>query len=397
MNVQLADQNFVSAVIGAIQNVTGSQPQALHEPRFDGNEKEYLLDCITTGYVSSVGPYVDLFESKLAEITGARHAIAVVNGTAALHICLLLAGVGTGDEVLIPAMSFIATANAVTYCGATAHFIDSQESDLGINVQKLDEYLTRISYKRNGLVINKLTGSIIRAIVPMHCFGHPSNLTDIENLAKKYNLVLIEDAAESLGSTFRGKHTGTFGALGAISFNGNKIVTTGGGGAILTDSDDLASRAKHLTKTARVAHAWDFIHDEVGFNYRMPNINAALGCAQIENLDFEVESKRSLAAKYRRAFEKIEGLSFVTEPDNCKSNYWLQTIILNKDFSKYKEEILRASNQIGISTRPVWKLLNSLPPYLKNPSMDLSGSASLERRIINLPSSAKLDGGKKNA
>jgi len=391
MNPQSADPDFVSAVINAIQTVVGSQPQALHEPRFEGNEGVYLLDCISTGYVSSVGPYVDLFESKLAQFTGAKYAIAVVNGTAALHVCLLLAGVRTGDEVLIPAMSFIATANAVSYCGATAHFVDSQESDLGINVQKLDEYLAKITNKENGFSVNKSTGSIIRAIIPMHCFGHPSNLVDLQKLAEKYNLVLIEDSAESLGSTYDDKHTGTFGLLGAISFNGNKIVTTGGGGAVLTNNEKLAARAKHITKTARIAHEWDFIHDEVGFNYRMPNINAALGCAQLETLNFEIESKRSLASKYKIAFEGIEGLRFFTEPDKCKSNYWLQSILLNEEYAKYKEEILRASNQIGISTRPVWRLLNSLKPYLKNPSMSLVGSTSLEKRIINLPSSAKLD------
>lgn len=390
MNTRISSSAFVESVIEAIKSVIGDSPQSLHEPRFIGKEKEYLLDCISTGVVSSIGSYVDSFEQELVEFTGAKHAIAVVNGTAALHISLLLAGVQAGDEVLIPSLTFVATANAVSYCGGVAHFVDSEESTLGIDVSKLRKYLEENTRIHKEALINKKTNARIRAIVPMHCFGHPSDIQGLIELATDFKLILVEDAAESLGSTYLGRHTGTFGLTGAISFNGNKIITTGGGGAVLTDDDEIAKRGRHISKTARIPHKLNFIHDEIGYNYRMPNINAALGLAQIEGIETEIKNKRSLAANYREVFKQIEGLKFLDESRKSRSNYWLQTIILSEQLAFLRDEILLETNAVGISTRPAWNLISELKPYRTNPSMELSGSKNLVKRILNLPSSAKL-------
>jgi aminotransferase in exopolysaccharide biosynthesis len=337
--------------------------------------------------VSSVGKFVDEFEEKLAEFTGAKYAISVVNGTSALHIALKLAGVQPGDEVLIPALTFVATANAVSYCGATPHFVDSEEHTLGINVSKLREYLNSIVDFDLNRSINKFTGKVIRAIVPMHTFGHPSDLDGLQLLSRDFNLVLIEDAAESLGSFYKRKHTGTFGLLSATSFNGNKTITTGGGGAILTDDEYLAKRAKHLTTTARTSHLWKYDHDEIGYNYRMPNINAALGCAQLEQLPLKLNKKRELYSRYKNAFNHVEGIKLFEEPKNCESNFWLQTLLLNHDYSQNMELLLEQTNFSGIATRPSWKLMTKLRPYQAAPSMELRTSVSLAERIVNIPSS----------
>ena len=281
MNKEIKSTDFVNQVVDAIRRVAGTKPVGLHEPTFDGNEWKYLKECLDSSYVSSVGKFVDQFEENLAEYTGAKYAISVVNGTSALHIALKLAGVQPGDEVLVPALTFIATANAVSYCGATPHFVDSEEHTLGIDASKLRSYLNLIVDVEFNQSINKVTGKVIRAIVPMHTFGHPSDLDALLSISNDFNIVLVEDAAESLGSYYKGQHTGTFGLLSATSFNGNKTITTGGGGAILTNDEWLAKRAKHLTTTAKKAHQWEYDHDEIGYNYRMPNINAALGCAQL--------------------------------------------------------------------------------------------------------------------
>ena len=381
---------FISQIINAIIEVVGPGPVALHEPRFDGNEWLYLKECLDSNYVSSVGKYVDQFEQSLANYTGAKYAISVVNGTAALQIALKLAGVNSGEEVLVPALTFVATANAVSHLGAIPHFVDSEESSLGIDVLKLREYLNANTEEQSGLCVNKSTNRVIRALVPMHTFGHPSDLEQLLLIARDFNLVLVEDAAESLGSFYKGKHTGTFGLLGSLSFNGNKTITTGGGGAILTNDEALARRAKHLTTTAKISHKWEFDHDEIGYNYRMPNINAALGCAQIEKLPEKIIAKRELFKRYKEEFKRISGASIFEESSNCQSNYWLQTLLLEDDNLRLRDSLLDASNNIGIRTRPVWKLMSNIAPYGNSPAMSLEGANSLYRRAINLPSSPAL-------
>ena len=381
---------LADAVVGAIRQVVGPGPTALHEPSFDGNEWIYLKECLDSTYVSSVGKFVDQFENELSSYTGAKYAISVVNGTAALQIALKLSGVQSGDEVLIPALTFVATANAVAYCDAIPHFVDSEARTLGIDAPKLREYLNGISSQQSGKCINTATGRVIRALVPMHTFGNPSDMESLLSIAHDFNIVLVEDAAESLGSLYQGQHTGTFGLLGTLSFNGNKTITTGGGGAILTNSEALARHAKHLTTTAKLPHTWEFLHDEVGYNYRMPNINAALGCAQLEQLTSKLAAKRQLFLRYQNAFADIKGVTLFKEPENCRSSYWLQSLVLDERESDNRNLILQATNNAGIMTRPVWVLLSELAPYTQSPCMDLSTSHSLSRRIINIPSSPGL-------
>ncbi|MCJ8007604.1 LegC family aminotransferase [Lederbergia wuyishanensis] len=363
----------------------------LHEPTFGETEIEYVTDCIRTGWVSSVGKYVDDFEEKLAEYTGVKRAVAVVNGTAALHIALKVAGVQTNDEVFMPALTFVATANAATYLQAIPHFVDVSEETLGLDPVKLEDYIQEIGEMRNGQLVNKKTSRIIRAVVPMHTFGHPVDLDPLIELCGKYNLMLVEDAAESLGSFYKGKHTGCFGIAGALSFNGNKIMTTGGGGAILTNDEKLADYAKHITTTAKVPHRWEYVHDEIGFNYRMPNINAALGCAQLEKLDSFLASKRQLTNSYMKLFEQVEGMNVYNEPIFAKSNYWLQTLIIASP--KYKrDEILETLNSEGILARPMWKPLDELSPYAYCPKGDLTTTNKIDNMIINLPSTPPIGG-----
>ena len=384
---------LANQVTEAIRSVVGSGPKALHEPTFSGNEWDYLKECLDSTFVSSVGKFVDRFEHDLAQYTGANYAVATVNGTAALHIALKLAGVVSGDEVLIPTFTFVATANAVTYCNAYPHFVDSEEDTLGIDVAKLRTYLLKNTKFVDGLCVNTLSGRIIRAVVPMHTFGHPVDMDGLIDLASEFKLVVVEDAAESLGSTYKGQHTGTLGKLGVLSFNGNKTITTGGGGAILTNEPELARRAKHLTTTAKLAHAWEYRHDEVGYNYRMPNINAALGCAQLEQLPQLLKAKRDLFSRYQSAFNKVDGVRLMSEPIGCSSNYWLQTIMLSADNSDSRDAILAATNNAGYMTRPTWVLMNELEQFSSMPCMDLSGAQSLSERVINIPSSTYLGEG----
>jgi perosamine synthetase len=385
-----SSNTFANKVAAAIREVVGPNPVALHEPSFEGNEWLYLNECLDSTFVSSVGKYVDQFETDLANYTGSKYAISVVNGTAALQIALKLAGVQPEDEVLIPALTFVATANAVAYCNAVPHFVESEEHTLGIDSAKLREYLQENSSQHSGQCINKVTGRVIRALVPMHTFGHPSDMEGLLSIARDFDIALVEDAAESLGSYYLGQHTGTFGLFGTLSFNGNKTITTGGGGAILTNNDDLARHAKHLTTTAKLPHSWEFRHDEIGYNYRMPNINAALGCAQLEQLPVKLAAKRNLFDRYRVAFAQIKGVTLFKEPQNCQSNYWLQTLVLDENESDSQNLILESTNKVGIMTRPVWVLLNELTPFKDSPSMDLSTARSLSRRIINIPSSPGL-------
>jgi perosamine synthetase len=326
----------------------------------------------------------------LATFTGAKRAVAVVNGTAALHMSLLLAGVEAGDEVLLPALTFIATANAVAYCQAKPHFVDSEERSLGMDASALRDYLQATTEMRNGHCINLRTGQVIRAMVPMHTFGHPVDIDALLSVAHDFHLQLIEDAAESLGSTVGGRHTGTFGVMGALSFNGNKTITTGGGGAILTDDLELAARAKHLTTTAKVSHRWNFMHDAVGFNYRLPNINAALGCAQLEQLPSFLLDKRRLHKVYQSIFSNVQGVRLVAEPDGCRSNYWLQALLLDESLANERDAVLSASNDVGLMTRPAWGLMHRMPMYSSAPRAPLPVAESIERRLINIPSSAGL-------
>ena len=380
--------SIVDALRAILPQKEGMIP--LHEPIFAGSEWEYVKECIDTGWVSSVGKYVDEFERRLAEFTGVKRAVAVVNGTAALHICLKLAGVERNDEVLIPALTFIATANSVIYCDAVPHLVDSETVSLGVDARKLDAWLREITVERNGETFNKRTGRRIKALVPMHVFGHPVDLDALAEVCRRFRLELIEDAAESIGSYYKGVHTGNAGKMSALSFNGNKIVTTGGGGAILTNDEELGRHAKHLTTTAKVPHRWEFFHDETGYNYRMPNINAALGCAQLEQLPSFLAAKRRLAHRYRDVFASVEGVRFVDEPEYGTSNFWLNAILLDSELAAERDAVLSATNDMGMMTRPAWTLMNRLPMYSSCPAMDLSTAESIERRLVNIPSSANL-------
>ncbi len=377
--------------LAALQAVLpGGRPLALHEPLFGGNEWAYVKECIDTGWVSSVGKYVDEFERRLTEVTGSRHAVATVNGTAALHVALKLTGVQPGDEVLVPALSFVATANAVAHCGATPHFADSDEKTLGLDADALRDHLTSLADRSGGLARNKHTGRKLAAIVPMHAFGHPADIDGLLAVSADFGIPLVEDAAESLGSFYYGRHTGTFGLFGALSFNGNKIITTGGGGAILTQDAELARHARHITTTAKRPHRWEFFHDEVAWNYRLPNLNAALGCAQLERLDEFLDSKRALADRYRAAFADDPEMRFVDEPVNCRSNYWLSTILLCKPSATLRDRLLAVANDAGLMARPAWTLLNRLPMYAACPAAPLPVAGRLAEAIINLPSSPSL-------
>jgi perosamine synthetase len=374
-----------SEIANGIKVIHKKEFVPLHEPTFNEKEVDYVTDCIRTGWVSSVGKYVDRFEAELATYTGVKRAVAVVNGTAALHIALKIAGVKAGDEVLIPSLSFVATANAVTYLQAIPHFIDVSEKTLGVDPWKLEVYLDEVGEVHGNKFINKKTGKIIKAVVPMHTFGHPVELDKLIDVCEHYHLVLVEDAAESLGSTYKGKHTGSFGLVNAVSFNGNKIITTGGGGAILTNDDKLADYAKHITTVAKIPHAYEYMHDEIGYNYRMPNINAALGCAQLEKMNTFFASKRELTNKYINLFKHVDGIDLFTENDNTISNYWLQTLIIDPVLHN-RDEILNNLNSVGVMSRPIWTPLHELAPYKNCPKSDLSITVELKGRIINIPS-----------
>jgi len=381
------------AVVNTIRSVLrrDSEPVALHEPIFNGNEWAYVRECIDSGWVSSVGQFVDRFERELADYVGVKRAVAVVNGTAALHVCLKLVGVEKGDEVLVPALTFVATANAVSYCGAIPHFVDSDESTLGMDPRKLESYLSEIAIMQTWGCMNKRSGRRIKAVVPMHTFGHPVDLDPLVEICNRYKLELVEDAAESLGSYYKGTHTGNWGKISAVSFNGNKVITTGGGGAILTNDDELGQSAKHLTTTARVPHKWSFLHDQIGFNYRMPNINAALGCAQLEQLPQFLRKKRRLADHYQKAFATVYGVRFFTEPTFAQSNYWLNVLLLERTVADKRDALLDATNDQGIMTRPAWTLMHELKMYDSCPRMEsLESAIDIERRLINIPSSANL-------
>lgn len=355
----------------------------LHEPVFFGNEKKYLNECIDSTFVSSVGKFVNQFEEMMAKYTGAKYAIATVNGTAALHIALKLVGTDEKSEVITQPLTFIATCNAISYCNATPIFVDVDKDTMGLSPESLLTFLQTETIQKEGSCYNKTTGKKITAVVPMHTFGHPCKIDEIATICHEYNIALVEDAAESLGSYYKDQHTGTFGKVAAFSFNGNKTITTGGGGMIITDDEVLAKHAKHLTTTAKVPHPYEYIHDEIGYNYRLPNLNAALGCAQMEILDIILNNKRSLSKAYNDFFRK-ENIYFVKELENSKVNYWLNAIVL-KD-KKQRDLFLKETNKSGVMTRPIWALMNKLEMFKECQSTDLPNALWLEERVVNIPS-----------
>ena len=359
----------------------------LHEPKFIGNEKKYINECIDSSFVSSVGKYVDIFEEKISRYTGAKYAVATSNGTSALHLSLLLADVNQNDEVITQPLTFVATCNAISYCGAKPIFVDVDRETMGLSAAALKDFFNENTTITLGKCINKKTGKTIKACIPMHSYGHPCKIEEIRELCDKHNVFLIEDAAESLGSKYKGRHTGTFGQAGILSFNGNKIITSGGGGCIVTNDKELAKKAKHLSTTAKVSHEWKFIHDSIGYNYRMPNLNAALLVAQLENLDIFVTKKRNLAKLYENFFTNSD-YSFLKEPANCESNYWLNTILLKN--KNERDDFLEFSNKNGIMTRPIWRLMNKLEMFNDCQCGDIKNAEYFAERAVNIPSSVNL-------
>ena len=374
----------VSAVIGDIP-----RPVALHEPLFAGNENSYVKSCIDEGWVSSVGAFVNRFEKDLADFCGAPRAVVVVNGTCAIHAALVVMGIKSGDEVIIPALTFVATANAVVHAGAVPHFVDVEETSLGMDPRALAAHLENVATRQGGQTVNKLTGRPIRALMPVHIFGHPCRLEELAAIAREWNLVLVEDATEALGATQEGRPVGSR-HTAVFSFNGNKIVTTGGGGAVTTHDEELYQRLKHLTTTAKRPHQWAFLHDQVGYNYRMPNLNAALGVAQLEQAPRFLAAKRALAAAYMRAFEGMSGVRVLPTPPGTESNYWLVSLVADEPVDGWLDATLHALHDVGLQCRPIWHPLHMLPMYREHPRADLSRTESLARRLISLPSSVKL-------
>jgi len=371
-----------------IHDLYGAPEVPLHAPCFIGNEKKYLAECVDTTFVSSVGQFVDRFEEKMAQYTGAARAVTCVNGTNALHLALLLVGVVRGDEVLTQALTFIATCNAIRYIDAHPVFLDVDQSTMGLSPDAMREWLSRNAEIKDSQCFNKNTQRRIKACVPMHTFGHPARIDEIAAVCEEYHIELVEDAAESLGSLYKGQHTGLFGRVGVISFNGNKTITTGGGGMLLLNNEELGAQAKHLTTQAKVPHRWEFIHNRVGYNYRMPNINAALGCAQLEHLEEFVLNKRETAEKYHAFFATIDDMDYFVEPENCRSNYWLNTILL-KD-RQAQQDFLQYTNDHGVMTRPAWQLMNRLEMFKGCETDGLKHTQWLEERIVNIPSSVNL-------
>jgi len=376
--------NSFDAIVKTVREIYGSGFVPLHRPVFEGSERQYLIDCIDSNFVSSVGAKVTEFESLIAEFTGARFAVATVNGTAALHIALQLAGVTRGEEVLSQALTFVATCNAISYIGAKPVFIDVDVDTLGLSPVALQNWLENNAERQGGFAWNRTTGARLAACVPMHTFGLPCRIAELAEICEQWGIPLVEDAAESLGSYVGTGHTGTFGKLGTLSFNGNKIITTGGGGMLITNDENLAKRAKHLTTTAKVPHDFEFVHDEVGYNYRLPNLNAALGCAQMERLAIMLEIKAEIALRYQELCAN-EGIHYVGSIEGAKANYWLNAILL--DSREERDAFLQQSNASGVMTRPAWRLMNSLKMFNDCQHDGLINSYWLEDRIVNLPSS----------
>jgi perosamine synthetase len=375
---------FHDGLIAQVRNIYGEGFIPLHRPVFEGNEKRYLIDCIDSNFVSSVGAKVTEFEQQVAAFTGAKYAIATVNGTAALHVALQLAGVGRDDEVITQALTFIATCNALSYAGAHPVFVDVDRDTLGLSPSALRRWLQANAQMRDGSAYNRGTGRRIAACVPMHTFGFPLRIREIVAVCDEYGIPVVEDAAESLGSYVEGRHTGTFGKLATLSFNGNKVITTGGGGMIVTDDEAIAKRAKHLTTTAKIPHPYEFVHDEVGYNYRLPNLNAALGCAQMERLPAMLAIKAEVSARYREFFAGT-GVRFVEPQPGTKANWWLNAIVLGSEAER--DDFLQYTNAQGVMTRPIWRLMSRLPMFAHCQHDGLENSYWLEARVVNLPSS----------
>lgn len=374
-------------VINFIHNIYGTSDYVpLSVPVFKGNEKKYLEECIDTTFVSSVGKFVDRFEDEMAKYTNSKKAVVCVSGTNALHMSMMLVGVERNDEVLTQALTFIATCNAISYIGAHPVFIDVDKSTMGLSPISLKEWLCKNAFIKDGVCYNKNSGRRIKACVPMHTFGHPTRIVEIADICNEYHIELVEDAAESIGSTYKGKHTGTFGKVGAISFNGNKTITTGGGGMLLFQDEELGALGKHLTTQAKIPHRWEFKHDHIGYNYRMPNINAALGCAQLEMLDEIIESKRKIASQYIEFFKNVDDIQFFVEPENSRSNYWLNAVIL-KD-KQAQLEFLQETNDNKVMTRPIWELMNNLDMFKHCEHDGLKNTIWFADRVVNIPSSA---------
>lgn len=386
-------------LLKAIHQVVGPSsphhPIALHEPDFVGTDAwPYVKECIDTGWVSSNGKWVTRFERQLASFTGSAYAVAVTNGTVALRLALHMVGVRPGDEVLVPPLSFVATANAVTHLGALPHFVDIEPTTLGLDPVALASRLEQVAERRDGQLFNRLTGRRLAAVLPVHVFGHPADGIALMEVANSWGLPVVEDAAEALGSWRGDTHCGLFGAVGTLSFNGNKLITTGGGGALLTDSCELAELARHLSTTAKLAHPWEFDHDAVGWNDRMPNINAALGMAQLEDINRRLEAKSELARRYASAFSDMNGVELIAEPPSCRSNHWLVSLRFTMtnpcEAERHRLALLEIAHSSGLLLRPVWKLLNHLPMYLSAPSAPLPVAEDQVSRLVNLPSSPQL-------
>ena len=375
-------------IIKSIRKVVGKQKHHLHEPLFCGNEVKYLKKTIITNLVSSVGPFVKKFEDLITKFTKSKYTISTVNGTEALHLSLVACGVKNNDEVFVPTITFVGTANAIVYSGAIPHFVDSEFETLGIDPLKLEKYLEKITIKKGKFYLNKKTKRKIKAIIPVHVFGNICQIDKILKIAKKYNLIVIEDSAEALGSFYKNKHAGNFGLVGCFSFNGNKIITTGGGGAIITNSKLLAKKIKHLSTTAKIKHRWEYIHDAVGYNFRMPNLNAALGSAQIENLNKFLRSKRKLFLRYCKEFLEVNDVRLIKNPEFSKSNNWLNTIFIKNSTTKKRNKILSLAQKNQLFLRPVWKPLHTLKHFNKMPRMNLDAAIKIYKSCINLPSSA---------
>ena len=378
-----SDEKF-GKIIDFIRVIYGPGPIPLHRPVFLGNEKNYLSECIDSNFVSSVGPMVAEFELKVAEFTGANFAVAMVNGTSALHIALELASVGRGDEVITQALTFVATCNAIQYIGASPVFIDVDIDTMGMSPIALQSFLLEHVELQNGVAINKTTGKRVAACIPMHTFGVPCRISEITDICKEWGIYLIEDAAEGLGSYAKGKHVGNFGGIGTLSFNGNKIITSGGGGMLITSNPEIAIKAKHLSTTAKTPHPYEYFHDTIGYNYRLPNINAALGCAQLENIQYILGKKAEVTNAYKTFFKSI-GVDFMTALSGDVSNNWLNAIIC-RDLNE-RDAFLNFTNDLDVMTRPIWCLMNRLPMFKNFQNDGLVNSKWLETRVVNLPSS----------
>jgi len=381
---------LVKDILNSVKLAVKQNSKKLHQPLFKGNEKKYLKKCIETGYVSYIGKYVNTFERKISKYTGSKNAVALVNGTCALHILLKYFNVGINDEVILPSITFVATANSVAYCKALPHFVDIEKETLGICPEKLEEYLKKIAIKKKGYCINKKTRRKIKVLIAVHVFGVPCKILEIKKICKKYNIKLIEDAAGAMGSFLKGKHLGNFSQAGVISFNGNKTITCGGGAVIITENKKLASKIRHLSTTAKKKHPWEYIHDEIGYNYRMTNLNAAIGCAQLENINRIISAKRKNFFLYKRLFRKNKDVQIIQEPNYSKTNYWLITLIIKKN-KKLKNQVLKELNQSGFQGRSIWKPLHTLKIFEKCPRGKLKNTMEIYNRAINLPSSPILN------